>query len=100
MFQPSESDSQTPTSASPHSLASAAALAVRGGDVQEPTTLQEVEDAVMKASAEGKAVVIDFSATWCGPCKMIAPLVREKDYSFVDTFLDDMSWMISFFFPL
>jgi thiol-disulfide isomerase/thioredoxin len=78
MFQPSESDSQTPTSASPHSLASAAALAVRGGDVQEPTTLQEVEDAVMKASAEGKVVVIDFSATWCGPCKMIAPLVSER----------------------
>eukprot|EP00553_Chaetoceros_curvisetus_P000485 CAMPEP_0204616128 /NCGR_PEP_ID=MMETSP0717-20131115/3447_1 /ASSEMBLY_ACC=CAM_ASM_000666 /TAXON_ID=230516 /ORGANISM="Chaetoceros curvisetus" /LENGTH=164 /DNA_ID=CAMNT_0051629259 /DNA_START=109 /DNA_END=600 /DNA_ORIENTATION=+ len=53
------------------------ALSLRGGEVQEPTTLQEVEDILMKASAEGKLVVIDFSAVWCGPCKMIAPLYHE-----------------------
>jgi thioredoxin 1 len=34
--------------------------------------------------AQGKVLVIDCTATWCGPCKLVAPLIDRLAEEYVD----------------
>jgi thioredoxin 1 len=54
-------------------------------------TTQNFSEEVLKSD---KPVVVDVYATWCGPCKMMAPLfdqlAQEKtEYKFVKVNIDD-----------
>lgn len=37
-------------------------------------TTEEFENEVLKSDAP---VIVDFYATWCGPCKMLSPVLDE-----------------------
>lgn len=60
--------------------------------VKQIKTLSEL-DAILK-EAGSKLVIIDFFATWCGPCRMIAPYIEEladthKDVVFLKVDVDE-----------
>ena len=58
---------------------------LRGGAVQELVTHESVTEALSLAKKQNKKVVLDFSASWCGPCKVISPLFNELSLKYKES---------------
>ncbi|KAJ8652156.1 thioredoxin [Lichtheimia ornata] len=59
---------------------------------KEPKNLEEFH----KLISENKKVAIDFHATWCGPCKLIAPKFKQyaasnPDITYAKIDVDDVA---------
>jgi thioredoxin 1 len=39
--------------------------------------VQENEFDALLTESEEKVIVVDFTATWCGPCRLISPLMEQ-----------------------
>jgi len=52
------------------------------GNVKHVKTVDEYNTLVQGSGS--KLVVVDFSATWCGPCRMIAPKFAELSTKYTD----------------
>lgn len=46
--------------------------------------LEITDDNVNEIMADEKPVVIDFGAEWCGPCKVIAPIIDDLAVEYKD----------------
>lgn len=47
-------------------------------------TFEEFDDLVKECKENGVTLIACFSTTWCGPCKAIAPFLKEQAEAFAN----------------
>ncbi|CAN6326822.1 unnamed protein product [Urochloa humidicola] len=57
-------------------------LDFKGGNVHIITSKEGWDQKIAEANRDGKTVVANFSASWCGPCRVIAPVYAEMSKTY------------------
>ncbi|XP_014503531.1 thioredoxin H1 [Vigna radiata var. radiata] len=66
------------------------------GQVITVNTVDSWKEQIQKGNESKKLVVVDFTASWCGPCRFIAPYFAElarrmSDVIFLKVDVDELS---------
>lgn len=54
--------------------------------------IKEIKNNDFEAVSKAKTAIVDFNATWCGPCQMLAPILEQlsDEYSDIPFFACDV----------
>lgn len=57
---------------------------IRSTDERRTTMVKKINSSEFEQVKNNKAIIVDFSAEWCGPCKMLAPVMEQLSDEITD----------------
>lgn len=57
---------------------------IRSTDERRTTMVKKINGSEFEQVKNNKAIIVDFSAEWCGPCKMLAPVMEQLSDEITD----------------
>lgn len=54
--------------------------------------VKKINSSEFEQVKNNKAIIVDFSAEWCGPCKMLAPVMEQLSDEITDVEFTILMW--------